>query len=119
MNKLKYFGINLGICYLIILALLFVSSLIFAYTNINDSYLNIFVYSCVALSVFLSSVFLNRKIKQKGALYGAMFGFIVMALVYIIGAMFFTGFSMSSVVIIYIAISVLSGLIGGIIGVNL
>lgn len=118
MNKLKYFGINFGICYVMILLLLLVTSAIFAYTNINDRYLDIFVYSLIGISIFLNSIFLNRKIKSKGVIYGSIFGLSVILSIYLIGAIFFS-FSISYVAGIYIAIGVISGLIGGVIGVNL
>ncbi|MEG2235957.1 MAG: TIGR04086 family membrane protein [Clostridia bacterium] len=119
MNKLKYFGLNLGICYLLILFLLLVSSLIFAYTNINDNYLNIFVYSIIGISVFITSILLNRKIKTKGALYGLIFGLSAIIIIYLIGLIFIDGFSLSYVTLTYISVSTIAGIIGGIIGVNL
>ena len=118
LNKLKYFGINLVICGIMILLLLLVTSAIFAYTNINDKYLDIFVYSLVGISIFLNSIFLNKKIKSKGAVYGSIFGLLVIITIYLIGAIFFS-FSLSSAALVYLAIGVISGLIGGIIGVNL
>lgn len=118
MNKLKYFSINLGICYVIILLLLLVTSAIFAYTNINDRYLDIFVYSSIGVSIFLSSIFLNRKIKSKGVIYGSLFGFIAIGIIYLIGSIFLS-FSISYVSAIYLIVGIVSGLIGGVIGVNL
>ncbi|MDD2376465.1 MAG: TIGR04086 family membrane protein [Clostridia bacterium] len=118
MNKLKYFGINLGITCVMILLLLLVTSVIFAYTNINDKYLDIFVYCLIGISIFLNSIFLNRKIKSKGAVYGSIFGLLVIVTIYLIGAIFLS-FSLSYTVAIYLAVGVISGLIGGIIGVNL
>ena len=118
MNKLKYFGINLVICCVMILILLLVTSAIFAYTSINDKYLDIFVYSIVGISIFLTSVFLNRKIKSRGAMYGSVFGLLVIITIYLIGAIFLS-FSLSYTAGIYLAIGAIAGLIGGIIGVNL
>jgi len=118
LNKLKYFGINLVITCVVILLLLLVTSAIFAYTNLNDKYLDIFVYSSIGISVFLNSIFLNRKIKYKGAVYGSMFGLLVIVTIYLIGAIFLS-FSLSYTAVVYIAVAVISGLIGGIIGVNL
>jgi len=118
LNKLKYFGINLVICCVMILILLLVTSAIFAYTSINDKYLDIFVYSIVGISIFLTSVFLNRKIKSRGAMYGSVFGLLVIITIYLIGAIFLS-FSLSYTAGIYLAIGAIAGLIGGIIGVNL
>lgn len=118
MSKLKYFSIHLVICYVMILLLLLVTSAIFAYTNINDKYLDIFVYSLIGISIFLNSIFLNRKIKCKGVVYGSVFGLLVIITIYLIGAIFL-GFSLSYTTAIYFVIGVVAGLIGGVIGVNL
>lgn len=118
MSKLKYFFIHLGICYIMILVLLLVTSAIFAYTNINDKYLEVFVYSLIAISIFVNSIFLNKKIKCKGVIYGSLFGLFVIASIYLIGAIF-VGFSLSYAAVVYLAVGVISGLIGGVIGVNL
>ncbi len=118
MSKLKYFSIHMVICYVMILLLLLVTSAIFAYTNINDKFLDIFVYSLIGISIFLNSIFLNRKIKFKGALYGSLFGILVILTIYLIGALFL-GFSLSYGIGIYIVVGMISGLLGGIVGVNL
>lgn len=118
MNKLKYFSIHLAICYVMILLLLLVTSAIFAYTNINDKYLDIFIYSLIGISIFLNSIFLNKKIKCKGVIYGSLFGLLAVAIIYLLGAVLFS-FNLSFTAVIYLAIGVITGLIGGIIGVNL
>lgn len=118
MSKLKYFSIHLVICYIMILLLLLVTSAIFAYTNINDKYLDIFVYSLIGISIFLNSILVNRKIKCKGVIYGSLFGLLVILSIYLIGALFL-GFSLSYITAIYFAVGIITGLIGGIIGVNL
>ncbi len=118
MSKLKYFSIHMVICYIMILLLLLVTSAIFAYTNINDNYLDTFVYSLIGISIFLNSIFLNRKIKCKGVIYGSIFGLLVVSTIYLIGAIFL-GFNLSYTVAIYFIVGLVSGLIGGIIGVNL
>jgi putative membrane protein (TIGR04086 family) len=101
-----------------ILLLLLVTSVIFAYTNINDGYLDIFVYSIICISVLLNSIFLNKKIKCKGAIYGSLFGILVMLIMYGIGGIFL-GFSFSIAIAIYLAVGIFAGLLGGAIGVNL
>jgi putative membrane protein (TIGR04086 family) len=101
-----------------IILLLLVTSAIFAYTNINDKYLDIFVYSLIGISIFLNSIFLNKRIKCRGVIYGSVFGLLVILSIYIIGALFL-GFSMSYIAAIYLSVGIVSGVIGGIIGVNL
>lgn len=118
MNKLKYFSVHLCICYIMILLLLLVTSAIFAYTSINDQYLDIFVYSLIGISILLNSILLNRKIKCKGVIYGSLFGLLAILIMYGIGGIFL-GFSFSVTIAMYMVIGLIAGLIGGAIGVNI
>lgn len=119
MNRLKYYSMNMAISYVIALFLLFISALIFTYTNINDNYLNTFVFVSVMISAMIGSMLMTRKIKEKGIINGAIFGFIFCFLIYLFTSIIFTGFFMSNTVLIYLGISVLAGIVGGIIGVNI
>ena len=99
--------------------LLCLSAVIFAYTNINDRHLQTFVFGTVMLSVLIGATILARRIKKKGLLFGALFGLIFILLVYMITCMAYTGFFVSNTLLIYMAICILSGIVGGIIGVNI
>lgn len=119
MNKLKYYTLNLGISYLIALFLLFISSVIFTYTNINDNYLSTFVFVSVIISTMIGSLLMARKLKEKGILYGALFGLIYCAIIYLFTSIIYTGFFVSNTLWMYLGMSTLAGIVGGIIGVNI
>ncbi|MNI70112.1 hypothetical protein D3C73_1259030 [compost metagenome] len=119
MNKLKYYSLNIALAFMAALILLFISATIFAYTNINDSNLNIFVFVSVIISVLVGAMLLTRKLKEKGLLYGAVFGIIYFLIIYICTALTYRGLFINNAVLMYLGISTASGAIGGIIGVNL
>lgn len=119
MEKLKYYSINLGISFLIAIMFLIITATIFAYTSINDRYLNMFVFGIVALSVFIGSTLSLKKIKKKGFLYGALFGIIFLALIYLFTVIAYKGIFFTNTLGIYALICSLAGVLGGIIGVNL
>lgn len=115
MIKLKYFGINMLISFAVAAILLFISAVIFAYTNINDIYLNTFVFVSVMISVLVGSMLTSRKIKTKGLIYGAVFGLIYCLIVYLFTVIAYKGFFISDTVLIYLGVSAGAGVIGGII----
>lgn len=119
MEKIKRYSISLMISFLIAIIFLLISSAIFAYTNINDRHLDSFVFGSVMLSVLIGSMLLLRKIKEKGLLYGAVFGIIYFLIIYLVNILAFSGFFVSNTLGIYFAICILSGVVGGIIGVNI
>ncbi len=119
MEKIKRYSISLLISFIVSIVLLIITSVIFAYTNINDKHLQTFVLGVVMLSVLIGSTLLLKKIKEKGLLYGAIYGLIFCLIIYIINVVAFSGFFVSNTLGIYFAICILSGIIGGVIGVNI
>ncbi len=119
MDKLKYFSINLGICYMLVMILFLITSCIFAYTSINDNFLDMFVYTIIGISVVVTSTMLSRKIKEKGILYGGLFGLLVMLNIYLFSLLFLNGIYFTTITGILFLIAIVSGAIGGIIGVNI
>ena len=119
LNNVKSYIFSLFISFFVAAILLCLSAVIFAYTNINDRHLQTFVFGTVMLSVLIGATILARRIKKKGLLFGALFGLIFILLVYMITCMAYTGFFVSNTLLIYMAICILSGIVGGIIGVNI
>jgi putative membrane protein (TIGR04086 family) len=119
MNKVKLYFKDIFISFGMSILLLSLAAAIFTYTNLNDIYLDSFVFGIVMVSVLIGSTILSRKIKEKGIFYGALFGFIYCLIIYIFTALMYTGFFVSNTLGIYLLICVLSGMIGGIIGVNI
>ncbi|MEG2348506.1 MAG: TIGR04086 family membrane protein [Clostridia bacterium] len=118
MEKIKKFIISLFVSFLIAMILLSLCAAIFTYTNINDRHLESFVFGVVMISVLIGSTILSRKIKEKGLLIGGIFGMIFCLIIYLITVILYKGFFISNMLGIYIAVSTLSGVIGGVIGVN-
>ena len=120
MEKIKYYSINMLISFGISIVFLLITSLIFAYTSISDRYLNMFVFGTIAISVLIGSMLLLRKIKQKGFFYGILFGLIYCLILYIFSVIAYNGFFFTNTLGIYFLICcLLTGTVGGIVGVNL
>ena len=119
MKILKKFGINLGICYTIMIVLFLITAAIFAHTNISDKYIDIFIYATIIISTFTTSMLLNKKIKEKGIIYGAIFGLVVMALFYLTISILMPQVSFTMNTLIFFIVAIISSSLGGIIGVNL
>ncbi len=118
MIKIKGYFFSLIIAFLVSIILLCVISAIFAYTNINDRYLQSFITGTVTLSSLIGSVILTRKIKERGMLLGIIFGVLYFLLIYFINVISNSGFFVTNTLLVYLGVCALSGMIGGIIGVN-
>lgn len=112
---IKGSGIALGITILS----LFIFAILLTYTNIQESTMIPVVIIITAVSILIGSSLSTLRIKKNGLLNGALVGVIYILLIYIISSLTGSGFSLNIMSIIMLVSSIITGMIGGIIGVNL
>lgn len=103
----------------ITLILLFVFAILLTYTNIQENVINPVVIVITAISILIGSSVSTLKIKKNGLLNGALVGIIYILTIYLISSITVSGFSCNINTIIMIGSSIIAGMLGGIIGVNL
>lgn len=112
---IKGSGIALGITILS----LFIFAILLTYTNIQENTMIPVVIIITAVSILIGSSLSTLRIKKNGLLNGALVGVIYILLIYIISSLTGSGFSLNIMSIIMLVSSIITGMIGGIIGVNL
>lgn len=112
---IKCSGVALGIT----LLLLFIFAVLLTYTNIAESVIKPVIIIVTAISILIGSSLSTLKIKKNGLLNGAIVGFIYIFSLYIISSITGSGFNLNIISIIMLVASVVAGMVGGIIGVNL
>lgn len=112
---IKGSGIALGIT----LAFLFIYAILLTYTNIQENTMIPVVIIITAISILIGSSLSTLKIKKNGLINGTLVGIIYIFLLYIISSVTGSGFSLNLMSIIMVTASIIAGMIGGIIGVNL
>ena len=110
--------IGTGIAFIITLICLLAISIILTYTNVSENIITVSVIIISALSIFIGSIISAVNINKNGILNGSIVGAIYMITIYLLSSILVSGFSFNMQAIIMIAISILAGMIGGIIGVN-
>lgn len=100
------------------LILLIIFSLFLTYTNINESTMPTVIIIITGLSILIGSQIATRNIKKNGIVNGALVGIIYIACIYLLSSIVTKDFSLNNYAIIMIAVSLLIGGLGGIIGVN-
>ena len=105
--------------YKITLLLLFIFAVLLTYTNIAESVIKPVIIIVTAISILIGSSLSTLKIKKNGLLNGAIVGFIYIFSLYIISSITGSGFNLNIISIIMLVASVVAGMVGGIIGVNL
>jgi len=98
--------------------LLFIYAIMLTYTNINESTIPIITIIITAISILAGSAITTLHIRKNGAINGGLVGIIYIFSLYIISSIITGNFAVTSYSVIMIAVSIISGIIGGIIGVN-
>ncbi|MGO1470149.1 MAG: TIGR04086 family membrane protein [Tissierella sp.] len=109
----------LTLSFIITVGMIFITSLLLQYTSLKETKLIIINNIIMIISIFIPSMFLSLKIKEKGWLNGLLLGIFY----YIIFLLFNIVFLKESIIILFaitkLLLAGLVGSIGGIIGINL
>lgn len=107
------------IAFILTLVLVFIYAVILTYTNIPESTIFPVVLFVTALSILIGSSVSTIKIKKNGIINGGLIGLIYILLLYLISSFVSTGFGMNGASLAIIGASILGGMLGGIVGVNI
>lgn len=109
---------GVGISFLVTFILLIIFSLILTYTNVQESIINPVIIVITAISILIGSSIVNVKIRKNGLINGAIVGGVYIAIIYMISSLLNWKFGLNMEAIIMIAVGIIFGILGGIIGVN-
>lgn len=119
--KKKSLCILKGCAFAIIISiiLLTVYALLLTYTKVSESTITPVVLTITGISILIGSTISSRKIKKNGLMYGGLVGAIYIIFLYFASSLCITGFSLTLNSIIMLAVGIITGIAGGIIGVNM
>lgn len=105
----------------ILLTIIFLTlyAILLCYTTISEDTIIPVVIVISGISILIGSSVSARKLKEKGMLNGGLIGLIYVLFIYILSSSILMNFQINSNSIIMIIIGVVTGMIGGIIGINM
>lgn len=109
-------GVVIALITTVILLIIF--SVILTYTNIQENVINPVIMIITVVSILIGSSIVNIKIKKNGLINGGIIGALYIITIYLISSLLNWRFSLEIQSIIMIGISIIFGILGGIIGVN-
>ena len=98
--------------------LIFVLAVFLCYSNVSEKIIDTALIIISSFSIMLGGVFMEKNLKQKGLLYGSVFGIVYMIVLFSISSLMNGDFSIEINSVIMILLGILAGCFGGIIGVN-
>ena len=100
--------------------LLFLFAVLLTFTNISENIINPVVILVNAISILIGSSISTLNLKKNGLLNGGCIGIIYVLFIYLISSIIGIGFSNFNLTsVIMIIASIVAGMLGGIIGVNI
>lgn len=109
-------GVLISFCTTIIACLIF--AVILTYTNISENTITPVIVMITAISIFIGSTIGNAKIQKNGLANGACVGLIYILAIYLVSSILNGHFTLNIASIIMIVLSIVFGILGGIIAVN-
>lgn len=99
--------------------LLTIYAVILTYTSTSESTIKPVVIIITGISLLIGSFISSMKLKKQGMINGGIVGLIYILNIYIISSIWLSNFSLDLESIIMIIVSIITGMIGGIIGINI
>lgn len=99
--------------------LLTIYAILLTYTTLSETTIMPVVLIVTGISILIGSTIATRKIQKNGLFYGAAVGLIYIITLYLSSSISIAGFSLSANSFIMLAVGTITGMLGGIIGVNL
>lgn len=101
------------------LLLLLIFAIILTYTSLKESVINPVIIVISVISILIGSSISTLKISKNGLLNGGLVGIIYILTIYLLSSITSSGFGINLYSIIMMILSIIAGMIGGIIGVNM
>ncbi len=97
----------------------FVYAIVLVNTNVQESTIKPVVITITGISILIGSSISSLKIKKNGILNGVCVGGLYLVSLYVLSSIAFCGFYFNASSVIMIAVGMVLGGVGGIIGVNI
>ncbi|MBE7048384.1 MAG: TIGR04086 family membrane protein [Ruminococcaceae bacterium] len=101
------------------LVVFFVGALLLTYTPLSEGAIPFIAIATAVISVIIAGAIMARTVGHRGYLSGALMGGSYMVLLYLVSLLIAGDFHFSSYMLVLLAIGLLGGAFGGILGINL
>ncbi|AOY76943.1 TIGR04086 family membrane protein [Clostridium formicaceticum] len=105
--------------YIISLALFLLGAILITYTGLGENIIPVLTSVIMIVSIAYAAIYVAIHIKQKGWLHGGLIGILYIFILILLSKAFVTGYIVDRIAYFRIFISMVAGVIGGMIGINM
>ena len=114
-----YLAKGLVLAFIITLVLILISSLLLTYTSMKEGRMVLLNTIVMILSITTGSIYVAGKVKEKGWINGGILGVLYYLILLLISFTFLKPFTLDVFSISKLILTAITGIIGGIIGINI
>ena len=118
-NNIKYMFKALVLAYILTLVLVLIISFLLTYTSLKESNIPLLNTIIMVISISFGGVYIAVKIEENGWLNGGILGILYFLILVFLNYLFVKPFTFDIFSISKFLISLITGIIGGILGINL
>jgi len=107
------------IAFIITSIAILIFSILLTSTNISENVIPVVVTVITGISILIASSLSTLAVKKNGFLYGSGVGLFYVFILYLCSSILINDFSLESESIIMMIVAIITGAIGGIVGVNM
>lgn len=119
LGKSIYLAKGLLLSYIITSVLILISSLLLTYTPMREGRMDLLNTIVMVVSIAAGSIYVARKVKEKGWINGAIVGICYYLILLMLNFIFLKPFALDVFSITKLVLTSITGVIGGIIGINI
>lgn len=110
---------SVGIAYAITLGIFLVLAVALTYTEFPETMVPSVVIVGTLISIMFAGSSVARKARTRGWLNGSIAGLTYMIILYLLSSLTLTGFKLDQYILVMVMLGMVSGAVGGIMGINL
>lgn len=117
--NIKVYGHGLVRGYIISLLFFIVGAVLITYTGLRESTIPLITSVIMIIGIVYSSIYCSIHLSRKGWLHGGIVGLVYILILVLLSKIFISGYILDRIVLYKIGLGVGTGIIGGILGVNI
>ena len=98
---------------------IFIFSIVLTCTNVSENVIPVVTTIITGISILIGASLSTISIRKNGFLYGSVIGFFYVFVLYLLSSILSNDFSLNLTAIIMIIVALVTGAVGGIVGVNM
>ncbi len=117
--NIKIYGFGLMRGYIVSLLFFLVGAILITYTSIGENAIPLITSIIMIIGIVYSSIYCSVHLEKKGWLHGGIIGLVYILVLILLSKIFISNYSINRVVLYKIILGISTGIIGGILGVNI